>query len=113
MIKEVRIPAPSEGARQSYKNFALRQPVDFAFVSVASVLTVNDGVCKDARIVLGAVAPEPVRARSAEEILKGRTVDEAKAVEAAHEALVSANPFAKNQYKVEIAKTLVKRAILG
>ena len=90
-VREVRIPAPAENARQSYKKFTLREPVDFALVSVASVLTFNDGVCKDARIVLGAVAPEPVRARSAEKILKGRTIDEARALEAAKEALASAN----------------------
>ena len=36
-----------------------------------------------------------------------------RALEAAKEALASAHPSAKNEYKVEIAKTLVKRAILG
>ena len=82
-------------------------------MSVASVLTVDNGVCKDARIVLGAVAPEPVRARNAEEAIKGRTIDEDIAAEAAKHALAGASPLKMNGYKVEIAKTLVKRAILG
>ena len=76
LIKEIQIPKPPAGARQRYEKFTLRKPIDFAVVSVASILTVDNGVCKDARIVLGAVAPEPVRARKAEEAIKGRTLDE-------------------------------------
>ena len=76
LIKEIQIPKPPAGARQRYEKFTLRKPVDFAVVSVASVLTLDNGVCKDARIVLGAVAPEPVRARNAEEAIKGRILDE-------------------------------------
>jgi len=112
LIKEIRIPKPPAGARQSYDKFTLRQPIDFAVVSVASVLTVKDGICKDARIVLGAVAPEPVRARATEARIKGRAIDEKIALEAAQAAIQGAVPLAMNDYKAEITKTLVKRAIL-
>jgi CO/xanthine dehydrogenase FAD-binding subunit len=113
LIKEIRIPKPPAGSRQRYDKFTLRKPVDFAIVSVASVLTLKDGVCKDARLILGAVAPKPLRVRDAEEILKGRTIDETTAAEVAEAALEGAQPLAMNDYKIEIAKTLVKRAILG
>ena len=113
LITEIQIPKPRESARQNYLKFTLRSPVDFAIVSVASIITVEKGICTDARIVLGAVAPEPVRATRAEEILKGRSIDEEGAARAAGEALAGVRPLDKNAYKVEIAKALVKRAILG
>ncbi len=83
MVTEIRIPRPPEGARQCYLKFTLRKPVDFAIVSVASVITLEDGICAGARIALGAVAPGPVRARVAEEVIGGRSIDEAVAAEAA------------------------------
>jgi xanthine dehydrogenase YagS FAD-binding subunit len=96
-----------------YSKFTLRKPIDFAVVSVASLLTLKNGVCADARIVLGGVAPEPIRARKAEGVIKGRSLDERTAQEAAATALAEAKPLDMNEYRVEIAKVLVKRAISG
>ena len=113
LITEIRIPKPLEGARQSYLKFTLREPVDFAIVSVASLITMKNGLCDKARIALGAVAPAPVRAFAAEEVLKGKPISEALAAEAAEAALAEAKSLSMNAYKIEIAKVLVKRAILG
>jgi NADPH-dependent glutamate synthase beta subunit-like oxidoreductase/CO/xanthine dehydrogenase FAD-binding subunit len=113
LIKEIVIPKPPAGARQKYEKFTLRKPIDFAVVSVASVLTVQNGVCKDARLVLGAVAPEPLRLKETEDVLRGRIIDDATATEAAQAAVKSAIPLAMNDYKVEITKALVKKAILN
>jgi NADPH-dependent glutamate synthase beta subunit-like oxidoreductase/CO/xanthine dehydrogenase FAD-binding subunit len=111
MVTEIHIPPPPEGARQTFIKFRLRESVDFPIVSVASVITVDGGVCRDARIVLGAVAPAPVRATMAEEAIRGKAIN-AKTAEAASEAAVTgAIPLEMNAYKVEITKTLVKRAI--
>jgi len=82
-------------------------------VSVASVMAVHKGVCVDARIVLGAVAPEPLRARAVEEFLKGRHLDEDTAGEAGELAVKGALPLSNNAYKLEIVKALVRRAIVG
>jgi NADPH-dependent glutamate synthase beta subunit-like oxidoreductase/CO/xanthine dehydrogenase FAD-binding subunit len=112
LITEIQIAEPPEGARQNYLKFTLRKPVDFAIVSVASIITMKDGVCTDARISLGAVAPEPVRAKKAEEIIKGRSIDRNVAEEAAEQAVSGAKPLSMNAYKIEITKALVKRAIL-
>ncbi|MFZ5646414.1 MAG: FAD binding domain-containing protein, partial [Bacillota bacterium] len=113
MITAVHIPKPSPAARQTFIKFTLRKPVDFAIVSVASAIIVDKGICSDAGIVLGAVAPTPVRALKAEEFLKGKELSEEAVAEAAGLALAGAKPLSKNAYKVEIAKTLVKRALMG
>lgn len=112
MVIGVEVPSVAEQSRQAFLKFTLREPVDFAIVSVASVITVKDGVCADACLALGAVAPGPVRTKKAEEILVGRPVDEKTAAAAAEAALAGAKPLSMNAYKIEIAKTLVKRAIL-
>ena len=113
LIREIQVPRPPVAAKQRYEKFTLRKPIDFAIVSVAAVMTLDNGVCKEARIVLGAVAPEPLRAVKAEEAMKQRTVDTALAVEAAEQAVAGARPLKMNAHKVEITKALVKRAVLG
>ncbi|MCX5803424.1 MAG: xanthine dehydrogenase family protein subunit M [Proteobacteria bacterium] len=113
ILTEIEVPGITGPTKQRFLKFTLRNPVDFAIVSVASIITVEGGVCTDARIALGAVAPGPVRARKAEEVIKGRPINEDIAVMAAHEAVAGARPLSMNAYKVEIAKTLVKRAILS
>ncbi len=113
MITAIHFPKPSPAARQVFHKFTLRKPIDFAIVSVASIITLDQGICTGARIVLGAVAPTPVRALGAEEFLKGKELSEETAKEAAELALAGAKPLSKNAYKIEIAKALVKRAING
>jgi xanthine dehydrogenase YagS FAD-binding subunit len=62
---------------------------------------------------LGAVAPAPVRATGAEALIKGKPINEDTAAEAAQTALAGVQTLGMNQYKVNIARTLVKRSILG
>ena len=111
MVTGVEVPSVGGESKQTFLKFTLRKPVDFAIVSVATVITVDNGVCTDARIALGAVAAGPVRATKAEKILVGRPIDQKAAADAAEEALAGAKPLSMNAYKIEIAKTLVKRAI--
>lgn len=113
MVKEIEIPIRTSGSNQTFRKFTLRKSIDFAIVSVATVITLEEDICTNARIVLGAIAPGPVRAEAAEKKLIGRTINANVAAEAAEAALAGAKPLSKNAYKVEIAKTLVKRAILG
>ncbi len=113
MVTFIEIPVIQAEARQAFFKFTLRKPVDFAIVSVASVIVEEQGVCADVRIVLGAVAPGPVRAGKAEHILDGSTITAELAEEAAQIALADAKPLSMNSYKVEIARTLVKRAVMG
>jgi len=112
MVREIEIPARKTPARQSFLKFTLRKPVDFAIVSVAAIIALEKKICREARIVLGALAPFPIRAWVAEELLIGRAICEETALAAAEEALAGAKPLSKNAYKVQIAKALVKRAIM-
>jgi xanthine dehydrogenase YagS FAD-binding subunit len=113
MVREIEVPAVSGPARQVFSKFTLRRPIDFAIVSVAAVITVANGICSEARIALGAVAPGAHRAVAAEEYLKGRAIDQETAARTGELALQDAKPLSRNAYKVEIAKTLVARAVLG
>jgi len=113
MVREIEVPALARTSQQTFLKFTLRRPIDFAIVSVAAVISIDDGVCTDARIVLGAVAPGAYRAEAAEEFLQGRPIDDETAAQTAVLALQDARSLSGNAYKINIAKTLVKRAILG
>jgi NADPH-dependent glutamate synthase beta subunit-like oxidoreductase len=113
MITEIHVPQLPDGSRQRFLKHRVRSAVDFAIVSVASVITEKDGKCEDARIVLGAVAPLPVQAKKAEALLRGRAINEKIAEEAGRQAVADAITLTMNSYKVEITKTLVKQAIIA
>ena len=113
ILSEIEIPAHNYSKRHHFLKFTLRRPIDFAIVSLAAVITEDHGICQEARLALGALAPGPVRAKTAEAFLQGRILDEETALQAAELALAGARPLSRNAYKVVIAKTLIKRAILG
>jgi NADPH-dependent glutamate synthase beta subunit-like oxidoreductase len=108
-----RVEIPKQSGVSAYDKFRERKAIDFAMVSVASVYETEDGVIRNASIVLGAVAPVPIRARNAEIYLVGKKADEETAARAAEIALEEADPLAQNAYKIQIAKTLVKRSLLN
>jgi xanthine dehydrogenase YagS FAD-binding subunit len=112
IITAIRIPAPKSGMQQVFVKFALRPAIDFALASVAAAITIKRGKVSDARIVMGAVAPVPYRAIGAEDVLKGNVIDEQAAEAAAADAVKDALPLSCNKYKIQIARALVKRAIL-
>lgn len=111
IVTEIDIPL-EDGTNSHYDKFRLRDSVDFAMVSLASNYSVNNGVIEMASIVLGGVAPVPLRREKAEAYLIGKELTEENAVKAAEIALEDANPFEKNAYKVDIAKTLIKDSVL-
>jgi CO/xanthine dehydrogenase FAD-binding subunit len=113
IISEIQVPQPVSGTKQAFIKFATRKSIAFAMVSVATSITTSDGKVSDARIVLGAVAPVPYRAIDAENVLKGKAVNAALAETAAVSAVKNTIPLSNNKHKVQIAKVLVKRAILG
>jgi xanthine dehydrogenase YagS FAD-binding subunit len=111
MVTEIRIPAPPPESKQAFIKLAVRKPVDFAMVSVASVIAVQGGHVTDARICLGAVAPAPVRAEAAEKILTGSPLTDENIRAAADAAVSGARPLSRNAYKVELARAAVRRAL--
>jgi len=113
ILTTVSVPLPSRAVKTAFSKFRLRDAIDFAIVSVASALTVSHGTCEDARIILGAVAPFPFRAEKAESYIKGKPLTEKTAAQAALLALEKAKPLSMNAYKIQIAKTLIVKSILG
>lgn len=114
VIVEVIVPAPAPGTRSTYLEAREKQSFDWPLVSVAAVLmsAPQSTSIRDARIVMGAVAPIPWRVPGAEGAIKGAPLDVARAKAAAEAALKDAQPMSDNAYKVTIAKVMVRRAIL-
>jgi xanthine dehydrogenase YagS FAD-binding subunit len=113
IISEIQVPVPTAGTKQTFIKFRQRKAIDFAISSVSTVITVEAGNVSDARVVLGGVAPIPYRARKAEDILKGSTLNETVAEDASEAAVDDARPLSGNAYLVPLTKSLVKRAILS
>ncbi len=108
IVTEIRVPAPPAGAKSAFLKFAIRKSIDFPIVNCA--VRVGGGA---PRIALNAVAPKPYRATKAEAAITGKPVNEANAEAAGAAAVEDARPLAATKYKVQIAKTLVKRALLA
>ena len=113
LVTEIQMPTPKPGSKQNFLKSRLRKSIDFPIVDVASVFHIEDGQINDARIVLGAVAPVPLRVREAEDFIKGKEPSEEVAEAASMIAVKGTNPLARNKYKVQMTQALVKRAILA
>ena len=112
VITAIQVPKVKSGVKQRFLKFRLRKTIDFAIISVAVVITMNNNIVSDARIVLGGVSPEPYRAVKAEEVIIGKPITESSAAKAAEASVSDAMPLSKNGYKIPITKSLVKRALL-
>lgn len=115
ILTEIRIPVPP--ARSAGAYFKLERKVgDFATAAVAVQLTLDDkGVCQKAGIGLTNVGPTPVKARKAEEFLRGKKLDEANINRAgqlaADESAPSPDLRGPVEYKKGLVKELAKRAL--
>lgn len=112
ILTEIRVP-PAAGVRSVYEEVRERAAFDWPLVSVAAALKSSGGVIREARVVLGAVAPIPWRSTSAEQALVGKGLNEATAAAAAQAAIVGASPLSDNGYKVGLMQMLVRRTLLS
>lgn len=117
LLAEVQVPVPLPGTRGIYLKHGIRGTVDLAIVGVAVIVTLEAGgeVCQDINIVLGAVAPTPMRARSAEEMMRGKRVDDALINRSAQAASDAARPIsdvrASAEYRKEMVKVFTRQAL--
>lgn len=109
ILTEVRVPAAS--GRSIYDEVRERQAFDWPLVSMAASVKIEAGIVKEARVVLGAVAPIPWRSPRAEAALVGKPLNEATLQDAARAAIVGAAPLSDNGYKVGLVQTLVRRTL--
>jgi NADPH-dependent glutamate synthase beta subunit-like oxidoreductase len=113
MVLEVELPRLRSNTHSAFIKFAQRRSIDFSVVNCAAAVDIAGGVVEAARICLNSVYGIPFRVREAEDYLVGRTVDEATAEQAADAGMAQAFSLLNNRYKLQIARTLVKRAILA
>jgi len=113
IVTEIQIPAPPENGKSGFLKFALRKSIDFPIVNCAVMVVSSKGKVEKARICLNAVYVTPYRARKAEEAMIGKALNEANAEAAGEAAIGGAKPLKDNAYMVQVAKTLVKRAVLA
>ncbi len=111
LVLEIEIPEPAAGNRQKYWKYRIRNAIDFPICGVASVFVMEDGRIKDARIVLGAVAPRPVRLTEGEAFLKGKTVGDDLAEAVKDFPFQGIIPLARNRYKVQMTRALLRKVI--
>jgi CO/xanthine dehydrogenase FAD-binding subunit len=86
LIVNVRLPRTSQRFRQSYRKVGTRRAQAISKVCFAALAGVEEGAVSEIRIALGSVAPTVVRARTAESVLRGRTID-AESIASARRAL--------------------------
>lgn len=111
IVTEIQIPKPP--GRSAFIKFALRKAIDFPIVNCAAMVAVSKNKVTTARVCLNAVYVKPYRATQAEEAIKGKPINETNAEAAGTAAVASARPMPYNAYMVQIAKTMVKRALLA
>ena len=107
------IEIPPQPGKSAFIKFALRKAIDFPIVNCAAMISMSQEKVASARICLNAVYVTPYRAAEAEKAMMGKTITEANAEAAGASAVCAAKPMTHNAYMVPVAKTMVKRAILG
>jgi NADPH-dependent glutamate synthase beta subunit-like oxidoreductase/CO/xanthine dehydrogenase FAD-binding subunit len=116
VVTEIRIPEPGRGCKSAFVKFAFRKSIDFSIVSCAVSVGGDRGDGAGGgdgpRICLGGAAPVPFRAFEAEAAVAGKVIDAALAEAAGEAAARGARPFESTRYKAQLAKTVVKRALL-
>jgi NADPH-dependent glutamate synthase beta subunit-like oxidoreductase/CO/xanthine dehydrogenase FAD-binding subunit len=108
VVIEIQLPKLANGFKSAFIKFAVRKSIDFPIVNCA--VGIGGGT---ARICLNAVYNKPYRARKAEDAIKNNTIDETNAEAASISAVSDAIGLNYNIYKIQIAKAIVKRAILA
>src|SRR5713101_7019023 len=107
------IELPPKGFAQNYTYLKIRDRLSYAFalVSIAVGLDIEGGTIKEARLALGGVAHKPWRNREAEARLEGAPATRENFVRAAETVLRDARGFGHNDFKIELARRGILRAL--
>jgi carbon-monoxide dehydrogenase medium subunit len=115
LVTHIVVPAPSEHTGKVYLKHGRRVEMELATVGIAVSLTREGELCREIRIVLGAVAPTPLRAVRAEALLRNQTVSDALIETAAQAAREASQPISdvrsSADYRRAMVAVLTRRAI--
>lgn len=114
LLVEVMVPRPPADRKMIYLRHSLRRSMDISLVNMAVCFDDDQNVTQNVRVVLGAVAPTPIRARKTEHLLEGKTLDQELINQAAELAAGECQPItdvrSTADYRREIVKVLVRRS---
>lgn len=117
ILAEIQIDKPTPQSRGVYLKHTLRRSLDLAIVGVAVLVRMDGEACSDIKISLGAVAPTPIRAKGAEEFIKGKKIESEILEKTGRIASDETDPINDSRssadYRRMMVKVLVKRAILA
>ena len=105
IITQFRLPNPASGSH--YIKHKIREVMDLAFIGVASAINLDNGTITDAKIGLAAVAPTPIRATEAENLLKGKEPTDELLQQAGEAAAAATSPISDLRCSAEHRKEMV------
>jgi aerobic carbon-monoxide dehydrogenase medium subunit len=123
LLVEITVPNPADHSTGVYLKHTFRGAMEYPLVGIAAILAVQGRVCTDATITGSFCShcwrregckfpcPSPFQATSAEEMLRGKTLDDALIQEAAVMAARDAKPIVNKDYTREMVTVYTKRAI--
>jgi len=111
ILTEIFIPELSSSASSRYIKFTERNVWDFAIVSVAAIVNRSSNKINSANIVFGGVAPIPWIDEDLNSMLSGMELSDKSIEAAAGNVLIDAEPMEKNDYKIPLARNLVKKVL--
>jgi carbon-monoxide dehydrogenase medium subunit len=117
LVMEIRVPAPPSDADGRYTRF-LRTAAEHRPLASVSLMTRREGaLCREARLVVGASVPVPRRLARAEEFLRGRTITEVVATEAADIVAADIDPISdirgSANFRRDMVRVACRRTIAG
>ena len=118
LLTEISIPLPTSGSGSAYRRLAFRAAIDYPIASAAAFINIEDGIIREARIVVGAIGSAPLFMMTASQSLGAKPIEDSTALaEAAKMAGSSAAPFivdnlnADMDYRGAMIPVLVHRAL--
>jgi xanthine dehydrogenase YagS FAD-binding subunit len=112
MLTHINVPAPAQGTVTAYMKQGEMESHDWPVAEVAVALVMSGSTVKSASIILGAAAATPYRAKAAEAVLTGKTLNEENARAAAKASMQGAEPMTHNGFKIPLFEAIVRRTLM-
>jgi xanthine dehydrogenase YagS FAD-binding subunit len=111
LVEAIELPASPHARSSAYLKVRDRASYEFALVSVAAALDVENGTIRDARVALGSVAPKPWRAHDVEAALRGKPANAETFAAAAAVATAGMRGYGQNDFKIPLTRQAVRTAL--